>query len=118
VSVFLWILQILLAVAFGVAGATKVTQPKHKLAGQMGWVEDFSDQSVKYIGTLEILGAIGLILPWAFNIAAVLTPIAALGLAAIMVGAMVVHGRRGEYQVLIANAVLAALAVVVAVGRF
>lgn len=70
----LWILQIVLAVAFLGAGAMKLTQSRAKLAPRMGWVEDFSDTGVKAIGALEVLAAIGLVLPAALDIAPVLTP--------------------------------------------
>ena len=73
-----------------------MTQPKAKLQTTMGWVEDFSGGTVKAIGALEVLAAIGLILPWWTGIAPVLTPLAALGLAAIMVGAVITHVRRKE----------------------
>ncbi len=84
----------------------------------MDWVEDFSDGQVKGIGALELLGALGLVLPWALGIAKVLTPIAALGLAAVMGGAVVTHLRRKEQSAAVAPAVLCVLAVVVAVLRF
>jgi uncharacterized membrane protein YphA (DoxX/SURF4 family) len=116
--VVLWILQIVLAVVFLASGLAKLSQPKQKLARNMKWVDDFSSRSVKYIGTSEILGAIGVVLPWATGVARVLTPIGALGLAALMVGAMLTHARRQEYQNIAAPAVLAALALIVAVARF
>ena len=114
----LWILQIVLAVVFLAVGSAKLSQPKEKLAGNMKWVDDFSGRSVKYIGAAEILGAIGVVLPWATGIARVVTPIAALGLAALMVGAMLVHARRKEYSNIAAPAVLAVLALIIAVARF
>jgi uncharacterized membrane protein YphA (DoxX/SURF4 family) len=58
-NVVIWVLQILLALAFLAAGLTKLTQPRRKLATTMGWVEDFSDPGVRAIGALEILGALG-----------------------------------------------------------
>jgi hypothetical protein len=70
------------------------------------------------IGAVEILGAIGLILPQALDIAPVLTPLAATGLAVIQVGAIIVHGRRKETKALPMNVVLLVLAAFVAVGRF
>ena len=54
--VVIWVLQILLALAFVAAGLTKLTQPRQKLATTMGWVEDFSDPGVRAIGALELLG--------------------------------------------------------------
>ena len=117
-NVFLWILQILLAVAFMAAGLMKVTQPRAKLQTTMGWVEDFSDTNVKLIGAAEVLGAIGLVLPWWTGIAKVLTPIAALGLAVAMAGAIIVHIRRNELPRVAPAAALLVLSAVVAIGRF
>ena len=111
-------LQILLALAFLAAGITKVTQPRQKLATSMGWVEDFSDNGVRTIGALEVLGALGLLLPSLTGVATVLVPIAAVGLALLMVGAAATHRRRGELPMIGINAVLLVLAVVVAWARF
>jgi uncharacterized membrane protein YphA (DoxX/SURF4 family) len=117
-NVLLWIVAGVLAAAFLVAGLTKLTQPKEKLAGQMGWVEDFSPGVVKLIGGLEVLAAIGLILPAALDIVPVLVPLAAVGLVALMAGAAITHLRRHEPQMVVINAVLVLLAVVVLWGRF
>ena len=65
-----------------------------------------------------VLGAIGLIVPEATGIAPILTPIAALGLVAIQVGAIITHVRRKEAQVLPVNIVLLLMALFVAIGRF
>ncbi|MEU8267831.1 DoxX family protein [Sphaerisporangium sp. NPDC049002] len=117
-NVFLWILQVLLALAFGMAGVLKTTQPKEKLAANMGWVEDFSAGTVKFIGGVEFLAALGLILPAVTGIATVLTPLAATGLVLVMIGAIVVHVRRGEIQGVVINVVLLVLSGLVAWGRF
>ncbi|MFI5892732.1 DoxX family protein [Actinoplanes sp. NPDC051513] len=118
-NVVLWIIASLLAVAFAASGLMKVLLPKERLKAQgMGWVDDWDGRAVKVIGVLEVLAAVGLILPAALDIAPVLVPLAATGLAIIMVGAIVVHARRKEYPVAIANVVLLILTVVVAWGRF
>lgn len=117
-NIALWIVAGVLALAFLAAGLMKVSQPKEKLAASMGWVNDFSPGTVKFIGTMEILGAIGLILPAATGIAPVLTPLAATGLAVTMILAAIVHGRRREPQMILVNAVLLALALFVAIMRF
>ena len=114
----LWIITVVLAVAFGTAGLLKATQPKEKLAANMGWVNDFSAGTVKFIGVVEILGALGLILPAAFDIAPILTPLAASGLAVTMLLAIGVHARRKEPQLIVVNVVLLALTAFVAVMRF
>jgi len=119
VNVVLWIVAGVLAAAFLGAGLMKITQPKKKLADSgMGWTEDFGDGAVKAIGALEVLGALGLILPAVFDVATVLVPIAATGLALLMLGAAVTHARRKEPQMIVANVVLFALAAFVAWGRF
>jgi hypothetical protein len=117
-NVALWIVAGVLAAAFLGAGAMKLAQPRKRLADSgMGWVEDFGDGAVKGIGALEVLGAIGLILPAALDIAPVLVPIAATGLALVMAGAVITHARRREPQLIVVNVVLLALAVFVAWGR-
>ncbi|WP_149203204.1 DoxX family protein [Actinotalea subterranea] len=117
-NIALWIVQALLAVAFLGAGAMKLTQPKEKLVTLLAWAESFSPTSIKLIGAVEVLGALGLVLPALTGIAQVLTPLAAVGLAVVMVGAIVTHGRRGERPMIAVNVVLLALALFVAWGRF
>jgi hypothetical protein len=118
-NVVLWIVAGVLAAFYLAAGLTKLSQPREKLAaGQMGWAEDFSDGGVKGIGAVELLGAIGLILPWALGIATILTPLAATGLVIVQIGAIVVHVRRKELKALPINVVLVLLAAFVAIGRF
>jgi len=117
-NIALWILQILLALAFGMAGIMKVSQPIDKLETRMGWVKSVGPRGVRLIGSLEILGAIGLILPAVTGILPWLTPVAAACLALTMIGAMIVHGRRGEYSQIGINVVLLLLTLFVAYGRF
>lgn len=114
----LWIVQILLAALFLMSGLMKATQPREKLAERTPYVEDLTDGQVQQIGILEILGAVGLVLPAVTGILPWLTPLAAVGLALTMVGAAIVHFRRGEYPGIIINVVLFAMAVFVAYGRF
>ena len=117
-SIALWIVQGLLAVAFLGAGATKLSQPKEKLLKNMPWVEDFSQPAVRLIGAAEVLGAIGVVLPALTGVLPWLTPLAALGLVLLMVGAAHTHLRRKEYGNVAINAVLLVLAAFVAYGRF
>jgi uncharacterized membrane protein YphA (DoxX/SURF4 family) len=117
-NIALWIAQIVLALVFLAAGLEKLRQPRDELAPKMGWVEDFSDGFVKLVGGLEVLGALGLILPAALGIVAILTPIAATGLALAQTAAVIVHLRRKEPQVILVNLVLIAVAVFIAWGRF
>jgi len=115
VTVVAWVLQIVLAVAFLAAGVMKLARPRPALVGAgTGWADDYSDGSVEGVGALEVLGAVGLILPALTGIAPILTPIAALGLAAVMAGAVVVHVRRSEPYVppLVLGVLSLALAVI------
>ena len=114
----LWVVAALLAAAFLAAGLTKLSRPKAALAAQMGWVEDFSQAAVRAIGAAEVLAALGLILPAAVGVAPILVPLAATGLAIVMIGAIVTHARRHEAQMIAANVVLLVLAAFVAWGRF
>jgi hypothetical protein len=92
-NIALWIIAGLLAAGSLGSGAMKLARPKEKLAASgMGWVEDFSAGTVKAIGTLEVLAAVGLILPAALGIAPVLVPLAALGLVVLMAGAILTPG--------------------------
>lgn len=118
-NVFLWIAAVVLAVVFLMAGARKAIQPKQKLLTMMKWAETVPDGQLKVLGIVEVLGAIGLILPRALNIAPVLTPVAAVGCAVTMLGAVILHAVRKEYrEVVFPPFVLLVLAIIVAVGRF
>jgi len=118
-NVALWIVQGALALVFGASGVVKATRDRKRLFDDgITWVEDFPAWAVKAIGVLEILAAVGLILPAVTGIAPVLTPAAAAGIGLLMAGAVVVHFRRGEFAFIGVIAVLLAAAVLVAWGRF
>ena len=116
----LWIVAGLLAAVFLLAGSSKLFIPREKLAKAPGggWVLDFSAGFVKALGAIEILGAVGLILPALLDIAPILVPLAAVGLALIMVGAAIVTFRRQEFKHMLLNLTYLALAAFVAWGRF
>ncbi len=116
----LWIIAGLLAVAYLIGGSGKLIMPKEKIAATPGggWVEDFSAGFVKALGAVEILGAVGLILPALLDIAPVLVPLAALGLGLIMIGAALVEFRRQEFKHVLVNLTYLALIAFVAWGRF
>jgi uncharacterized membrane protein YphA (DoxX/SURF4 family) len=111
--------QVLLAALFLVTGTTKLTQPRLKMAaGPMRWAADVTDRQFRTLGLLEVLGAIGLILPAALGIAPLLVPLAAIGLVLTMIGAIHVHVRHGETNRLAVPIVVLALALFVAVEGF
>jgi uncharacterized membrane protein YphA (DoxX/SURF4 family) len=119
VNLVVWIVTALLAAMFLMAGAMKLVKSKAQLleSPSMVWAEDFSPGVLKLIGAAEVAGAAGLILPGAFDVATWLVPTAAIGLAALMLGAVATHTRRREYPNIGINLVLLALAVFVAIER-
>lgn len=116
-NLILWIVQALLAAMFLLAGVMKVFQYERAKAS-WPWVKDVSKGLVTLIGISDLLGGLGLILPWLTGILPWLTPLAAAGVALIMILATIFHIRRGESSVIIFNLVLLALAVFVAYGRW
>lgn len=119
-NIFLWIIQGLLAAMFFMAGLIKLTKSKDDLKPKMGdWVDVISNPAFRLIGLLELLAAIGLVVPMAIDFLPVLTPFAALGLTLTMVGAMILHLQRKEKDdALKKNVPLLLLASFVALGRF
>lgn len=116
----LWIVAGLLAVVFAAGGVAKLTMPKEKIADAPGggWVEDFSPGAVKALGVVDLLAAVGLVLPAALDIVPVLVPIAAVGVVALMVGAVVVRVRHGGRGAIAVDLTYLGLAAFVAVSRF
>lgn len=119
-NIALWAAQALLAFVYLAAGGLKVIRPREQLvaSGRLDWMKDNSDVAVKAVGAVEILGALGVILPEATGIARILTPLAAVGLVIVQIGAMRVHLTRNERQPLPINVILLLLAAFVAIGRF
>lgn len=117
-NITVWIIQGLLAAMFAMAGVMKTTQPMEKLEKSLPWVKDFSLPMVRFIGVSELLGALGVVLPMATGILVILSPIAATGLAVIMVLASIYHIRKKEFKEIAFNGFLFAMAVVVAYYRF
>lgn len=117
-NVALWIVAGLLAAIFLMAGAMKMMKSKEDLLEKMGWVEDYDERTLKAIGLLEVLAAIGLILPAVTGIVPTLVPLAAIGIALTMVGAIAVHQKRGETTELTMNSAFLVMSLFVAWGRF
>ena len=117
-STALWIAQALLALVFVGAGLLKLLTPRERLPEQMAAVKALPQTTIRLIGALEVLGAIGIVVPALTGILPGLTSWAALGLAATMIGAALTHARRGETSRIGGNAVLFVLALFVAWGRW
>ncbi|MBO2455180.1 DoxX family protein [Actinomadura barringtoniae] len=118
-NVALWVGQALLAVVFAYSGALKVSQSKEKLVkmGQTG-VAVFPVPLLRFVASCELLGAVGVTVPWLTDTAPVLTPLAAAGFMAIMVGAIAAHARLHEPRNVAATSLVLVVAAVVAAGRF
>jgi hypothetical protein len=84
-TVALWTVQGLLAATFLIAGASKLVMP----ADQLTQDSDFAASFLRFIGVVEVLGAVGVILPALLRVRPMLTPLAAAGLVIVMAGAVV-----------------------------
>jgi hypothetical protein len=114
----LWILQVLLALLFVFAGGMKLVLPAEKLM-MPGAPVQFPISFLRFIGLAELLGGLGLVLPWLFRIRTGLTPLAAIGLTIIMIGATATTLiLMGDVQAAVMPAVVGALLMFVAYGRW
>ena len=117
-TIALWVVQVVLAGLFLLAGIMKSAMPLETLAENMPWVGYSPWWIVRLVGVSELLGAVGLILPAATRIWPSLTAWAAVGLATVMALAIGMHAWHAEWSGLPVNFVLGALAAFVAWGRF
>ncbi|TVT61194.1 DoxX family protein [Amycolatopsis rhizosphaerae] len=119
-NIALWIAGGLLAVVALGGGITKSFMPKEKLAAARGaeWIAGVGSGFLRTLGVLELLAAAGLVLPAVVGIAPVLVPVTAVCWILLMIGAMVTHGRLGQFNLVALNLIYLALAVFVAWGRF
>lgn len=107
-----WILAGLLALFYLYAGGKKVAQSKDQLRPMMAWVDAMPLGAVRTIGILEMLGAIGLVLPALTGIVPALALSAAIGLTVLQFGAIITHLSRGEGKVIGLNVALIAASAV------
>jgi len=118
-NVALWIVQVLLALLFLWAGGTKLVLPLDVLASMgspnqvqlPGWF-------IRFTGVVEVLGALGLILPGLLGIKPGLTPLAAAGLVIVMIGAVATTLMSGEVSMALLPLVVGVLCAFVAYGRW
>jgi hypothetical protein len=116
----LWIAAGLLAAVALAGGISKTFVPKAKLAAAHGgeWTAGASAGFVKTLGVLELLAAVGLILPAMVDVAPVMVPVTAVCWVLLMIGAMITHGRLGQFKLAMLNLGYLALAAFIAWGRF
>jgi uncharacterized membrane protein YphA (DoxX/SURF4 family) len=110
----LWIIQILLALLFLFAGGMKLVLPIEAMTQQIHLPGLF----LRFIGVVEVLGGLGLILPGLLRIRPVLTPLAAAGLVIIMIGAIVLTLMIGGGGQAVIPLVVGLLLAFVAYGRW
>lgn len=118
-NVALWVGQALLAVVFLFSGVTKLSQSRERLVamGQTG-ASVFPLPLLRFVACCELLGVVGVIVPWLTSRAVVLTPLAAAGFVAVMVGAVTAHAKLREPRNVAATSLILVVAAAVAVGRF
>ena len=115
-NIALWIVQALLAALFLFAGGVKLVMPIEEMLKQMpvplpGWF-------LRFTGIVEVLGALGLILPWLLRIRPGLTPLAAAGLVIVMLGATAYNLAAGDVATALITLVIGLLCAFVAYGRW
>jgi putative oxidoreductase len=116
-NVALWAIQVLLALLFLLVGVMKLATPYEALAASADWVRFLPPWLVLFIGVAEVAGALGIVLPAATGIRRELTPLAAGGLALIMVLATLFLVSVGQAALAPPNLVILALALIVVYGR-
>lgn len=119
-NIAIWAISAILAGVYLGAGLMKLLVPKSAMVRnpKMAYAQALPATGIILIGAVEVLGAVGLIVPWATHIAPLLTPWAAVGLALVQLGAIAFHVRRGELKQLPVNIILLGFAVFVAWMRF
>jgi hypothetical protein len=118
-NTIIWILTGVLAVVFTISGVAKSTMSRERLiaTGQTG-IAPFPMPVVRAVALAELCAVVSLFVPWLTGTARVLTPLAALGLVGVMIGAATSHASLREPKPVAANTILLALAAFVAASRF
>jgi len=117
-NITLWAAQIILAGMFLMAGFMKSTTSIEQLSASLPWTKEVPAWLVRFIGVSELLGALGLLLPSILSIKPVLTPVAAIGIIAIMLLASIFHISKGEFPEVGFTLILTLVAAFVVWGRF
>lgn len=115
-NIALWVVQGLLALLFLFAGGMKLVLPIEEMTKQMPL--PLPGLLLRFTGVVEVLGAIGLILPWLLRIRPGLTPLAAAGLAIVMIGATVYTLAAGDFTAALIPLVVGLLSAFVAYSRW
>lgn len=120
-DIALWIIAGVLAIAYGTGGASQILLTKERyraLGSSQHWVDDFGAGHIKAIGTIKLIGVVGLIVPPLVGIAPLLSPLAACGLMLVMAGAATTRFRRSEWALMVGDTAYLAAFAFLAWGRF
>jgi uncharacterized membrane protein YphA (DoxX/SURF4 family) len=117
-NIILWIIQGLLSAFFIMPGYGKITGSKEQYVADQHLKPTSSIIPIRILGVLELLGCIGIIVPWLSGIAPILTPMAAASFCLIMAAGMFVHIKKKEYKMLPMLIIVFILSAVVAYFRF
>jgi putative oxidoreductase len=116
-NITLWILQVLVAAFFLMAGTMKLTQPIVKLSAMLPWTGQIPEILVRLLGMIDIVGAVGILLPGILRTRPRLIIWAALGIMLLMASAITFHISRGEAYGITPNILILLLAAAIAWGR-
>ncbi|MEO8393372.1 MAG: DoxX family protein [Chloroflexota bacterium] len=113
------VIQVLLALLFALTGVLKLTQPYAKFVKMPAqtWANDFKPEHIRLIGVLEVVAAAAMIISLLSPSLMMLAPLAGVGMALIMSGAIVTHLRRTEYPNIVGNLIWVGLGLFVAYSR-
>jgi hypothetical protein len=99
------VIQVVLGFLLTIGGVAKLALPytKYSNIAAVAWSKEFKPEHIKLLGVLEAAGGVGLIVPMFVPSLTILTPLAGVGIALYMAGAMATHLRRSEYPHMVAN---------------
>lgn len=114
----IWIIQGVLAAFFLMPAVMKLISSKQKIIDTKALKPDGMILPIRILGFVELLGVIGIIIPYLTGILPILTPLSAIGFSVVMVGAFVAHFKKKEYKILPLLVLAFILSLVVAYYRF
>lgn len=117
-NTIIWVIQGLLSAFFLMPAYTKLTSTKEKLVEKQMLEPEQSINGPRFVGLMELLGSIGIIVPQLTGIAKILTPIAAVGFALVMLGAFFIHLKKKDFKILPLLIGVFTLSVITAFYRF
>lgn len=115
-TLFLWILQIVLALMFVGIGGLRLTRPAPRLR-KLPWTDGYAPGTIRALGAAELIAGICLLAPGVLGWPPLVTAAAAACLTALMSLAVLMHLRQGQQQAAVLPAILLVMAGIVLWGR-